>query len=177
MKANDKELSELLAQLVPDEQQAGQMEQDIRAGDSLLKAHQDPRLPSGMLDRAERVIRARRRRMTWHRSIARIAAALIIAVGVWSIFAVKGVFRASPGESVTIAAEDDTDWFDDEMNMWELVLIHGGEPDEQIDDLALTEVMLWWQETQLSSDDTIGKESGDENYTTDTHNGVCRRLV
>lgn len=169
---NNKELTELLAQLSLPEQEARNIAEDIQVGDDLFSRYDQASVPGALLKRIEETTAARlaqhqgRRNYARARNISRIAA--VIAVAALLVLLVQTDRNHSlPSDSGQDqqAVIRQTGAFEDDNDLWELALTLGDSVEDQIDDYALAEMSWLWDESDTQIEDLLGKEPSDEKNT------------
>ena len=168
------ELTQLLEQLGYDPELAHKIFEDITRGDQLLRHHDnltiDPAVLTRLQLRISRELPRTRRRMnalTWTRRTALAAAAVFIALGLgnWlrsEFYQTKPI----PQYQTLPVAQAEIDLFENDLYLWELTLVQEDEPELEIDDLLINEVLLLWSEADWDIDKLFGKVRIYENYIT-----------
>jgi len=151
---NKQTVNELLNELSIDDQQAREIAHDIQLGDDLLGRYGQVEMRPGTLLRVEQTINRQlgqsrvAKRVGWVKRLA-VAAIVLILLSVTAIMMVNKT--------------DEQTLFDDEQILWEMAFSH--EYDEyEIDDIALTEVLLFLDEPKTDSENIIGKKILQESY-------------
>ena len=149
--------NKLLKELNIDDQQALEITRDIQAGDELLGRYSESEIRPEVLLRIEQRINERlvhgraKKRIGW---VWRLTAAAAVIVLLMSATAIMTVNNA-----------DKSVIFDDEQILWE-VTFSQEYAEYEIDDIALTEVLLFLEEieTETESENTIGNKIKRGNY-------------
>ncbi|MCF7957834.1 MAG: hypothetical protein K9M57_05225 [Phycisphaerae bacterium] len=163
MKSQNREKFEvLLRQLNLSDDRVAQVADEIRQGDALLNRHLYPACPDGVLDRVEMAIDQRYRHLFWLR-VGKVAAMVAIVFGL-----MMGVmsFERDPeiaDRDITkflksTDQEDMTGYLADEEILWKLAYSQE-ESEQQIDNMALGEVLMFWETPEPVNDDPVGQGS------------------
>lgn len=164
MKPDKREIEILTGRLNIDADQAGQIADEIDAGDDLLEKLADLPIPPEVFEKTTRLIQKRLYRRRWLGNITKIAAALIMALAAVSLLLnLTGRQNRSPGPETPMAAEQNIETFAGELDIWELLLTEEDYYDQQIDDLTITEVLILWDDLEWNSNNILGKENDHEN--------------
>ncbi|MCH9021238.1 MAG: hypothetical protein IID32_00540 [Planctomycetes bacterium] len=189
MQPNDKEFTELFAQLNIDESERQEILRDITQGDELLKRQIEPDLPKGLIERIEEdllsepVTAAGRDQKRWvSRSWLRPTAA-VIAAGV--LVAAIVMLDRNPSQTtpenpvgpVTSNSNDQVDLLYDEFGLWITASTFEEELDEEMNDLAISEILVLWDAAGWEIENILGKEKDNESDTILTRHRVGAFVV
>ena len=164
----DKNLAETLKKLQINDRNSAQIAREIHAGDELLRQTDNIDVPAEVIAQVEKNIintlkTSPRKRFPW-RQVASAAAVIAVALLLGTIWLGDNHYTADTKNHVN-TAETEPDIFDNELVLWELALIQE-DTAEEIDELTLTEVFLFWNDMEQELDDILGKDLSHENYTT-----------
>ena len=152
-----KEIEELLAATQADGERAGQMIDDIKAGDEVLDRHTGVELPAAVKARTLAAVEARlgwRWRMRWLRAVAAVLVvglALLVVVSRQDIVVEQG-----EAEHYVVSAE--------ERQLWETALYQDelSEVEAEVDAVGMADLMIFLDEADTHAGDSFGKETDHE---------------
>ena len=189
MQPNDKELKELFAQLNFDESKRQEILRDITRGDEFLKQQVDPELPKGLIKRvgkgllADQVAAAGRdqKRLmsrTWLPPVAAVIAAGVLVTAIVVLDRnLRQTTPENPVSPVTSNSSDQMDLLYDEFGLWITASTLEEELDEEMNDLAISEILVLWDNVGWEIDNILGKEKDHESDTILTRRRVGAFVV
>jgi hypothetical protein len=154
MKTNNQELNELFETLRIDTGHAGQIADDIRDGDEILRQQNHPEIPPALLHKIELTIA---QKLSPKKSyIIRLKPLWAAAAIVMILFTITAIWTLN-NDSASIRSQTDStlqaDILADEAILWDVALSQEYEA-SQVDDIVLGEVLSLWQD-DLSNENSI----------------------
>lgn len=158
MKSND-ELNNLFAELNITGSAADDIRRDLQDGQDLLNQNEPP-LPADLLNRISRQWQAPVRQTTWPLRFKRIAAVLILALGL------AGLMQVTNKPSKDVSAATQTILVADGIDVLETALVlEQEELDLALDDVTINEILAMWDDAGWDIQQLFGKELSDETDT------------
>ena len=164
----DNELNELGRLLDLDETTAQQIARDIQSGDKLLAQHPEPQMPAELAERIEETLAVRLATQHvsppnyWLRPLLATAATILILLSITAIWIVQPTEPTGTASEHVIAGNG-LDLFEDELALL-AVTLSLEKAEDKIDDIALEEASLFWDENEQILDNLSRKEAYYENY-------------
>jgi len=189
MQANDKELTELFSQLDIDESRRQEILDDIAQGDELFKRQDDPVFPKGLIERIEQVLlsdpvttagEGQKRLMfgSWLRPIAAVIVFGFLVTGI--VMLDRNPRQTNPVDPVNIVTFNSSDPLDllyDEFGLWIAAATLEEELDEEMNDLAISEILALWGEEGWEIGNILGQENNRQSDTKLTRHRVGAFVV
>ena len=189
MQPNDKEFTELFAQLNIDESERQEILRDITQGDELLKRPTEPDLPKGLIERIEQVLlsdsvttagEGQKRLMfgSWLRAIAAVIVLGFLVTGIAMLDRnPRQTTPVDPVNIVTFNSSDPLDLLYDEFGLWIAAATLEEELDEEMNDLAISEILVLWDDVGWEIGNILGMEKDNESDTILTRHRVGAFVV
>ena len=189
MQPNDKEFTELFAQLNIDESERQEILRDITQGDELLKRPTEPDLPKGLIERIEQVLLSepvaaaggdQKRIMfrSWRRAIAAVIVLGFLVTGILMLDRnPRQTTPDDPVNTVTSKPSDQMDLLYDEFGLWITASTLEEELDEEMNDLAISEILVLWDDVGWEIGNILGMEKDNESDTILTRHRVGAFVV
>ena len=188
MQPNEKELTELFTKLNIEESKRQEILGDIARGDEFLKQQIDPDLPRGLIERIgndlfidQVAVSGQGRKRLMSRYWLRIAAVIAFGIMVTALVMLdRDLIRTTPQSPVvpiTSNTSDQLDLLDDEFGLWIAASTLEEELDQEMNELAISEILVLWDDAGWEIDNILGKERDDENDTILTRRRVGAFVV
>ena len=154
------ELNELFDLLNIDSKVAGEIRQDIQAGDALLNRQNEPDCPDELIERITGDIEKQTQRLSWPMRLGRIAAVLVLGLVLVGLFELsQKPFKNGPLDPQPILLADEFDVLETALDLEQEEL------DVEFDDPAVADILSLWDDADWDIQKIFGKEFNDENNT------------
>ena len=189
MQANEKELRELFGQLNIEESKRQEILGDITRGDEFFKQQVEPEIPNGLIERVskgrlvDQAVTAgegQKRWMSraWLRPVAAVIVTGFLVIALMMLDKNQNLNSPeAPVNPVTFNSSDEMNFLDDEFGLWIAASTLEEELDQEMNDLAISEILVLWDDAGWEIDNILGKERDHESDTILTRRRVGAFVV